>query len=130
MIGVRDNGWVKSSDCIRFKMKCCYFYRRLCLRDEFAIFFKFDFLKCTDSCSKYMQNYCRNYYYGQTVREQIENAKSRLQLLYRGESVALGQFSISIFFGQVDNKESKNNDSNIALLLFGSIVIFLVWFLK
>ena len=27
---------------------------------------------------------------------------------FRGESAALGNFSISIFFGQVDNEVSKN----------------------
>ena len=26
---------------------------------------------------------------------------------YKGESAALGRISVSIFFGQVDNKESK-----------------------
>ena len=34
---------------------------------------------------------------------------------FRGESAALGQFSVSIFFGQVDNKESKNKYSSIAV---------------
>ena len=33
----------------------------------------------------------------------------------RGESAALGHFSISIFFGHVDNKESKNKYSSIAV---------------
>ena len=32
-----------------------------------------------------------------------------------GESAALGYFSVSIFFGQVDNKESKNKYSSIAV---------------
>ena len=33
----------------------------------------------------------------------------------RGESAALGHFSVSIYFGQVDNKESKNKYSSIAV---------------
>ena len=40
----------------------------------------------------------------------------------RGESEALGYFSVSIFFGQVDDEESKNKCSSIAVELFGSIV--------
>ena len=28
---------------------------------------------------------------------------------YRGQSAALGRFSVSISFGQVDNEESKKN---------------------
>ena len=35
--------------------------------------------------------------------------------LNRGESAALGHFSVSIFFRQVDNKESKNKYSSIAV---------------
>ena len=31
-----------------------------------------------------------------------------------GESAASGHFSVSSFFGQVDNKESKNKNSSIA----------------
>ena len=42
----------------------------------------------------------------------------------RGESAALGHFSVSIFVGQVDNKESKNKYSSIAVWFFGSIAIF------
>ena len=33
----------------------------------------------------------------------------------RGESAALGNFSGSIFFGQVDNKESKNKYISITV---------------
>ena len=43
---------------------------------------------------------------------------------YRGESAALGHFSVSIFFGQAHNKESKNKYSSIEVQLFGSIVNF------
>ena len=32
-----------------------------------------------------------------------------MQITGRGESAALGHFSVSIFFGQVDNKELKTN---------------------
>ena len=32
----------------------------------------------------------------------------------RGESAALGHFSVSFFFGQVDNKESQNKYDSIA----------------
>ena len=35
--------------------------------------------------------------------------------LYRGGSAALGNFLISIFFGQVDNKKSKKKYSSIAV---------------
>ena len=34
---------------------------------------------------------------------------------YRGESATLGHFSVSIFFGQVDNEESKNKYRSIAV---------------
>ena len=33
----------------------------------------------------------------------------RVKIQSRGESAALGHFSVSIFFGQVDNRESKKN---------------------
>ena len=33
----------------------------------------------------------------------------------RGESAALDHYSVSIFFGQVDNKESKNKYRSIAV---------------
>ena len=39
----------------------------------------------------------------------------RSENYYRGELAALGHFSVSIFFSQVDNKESKNKDSSIAV---------------
>ena len=34
----------------------------------------------------------------------------------RGESAALGHFSIFIFFGQVENKESKNEYSSMIVV--------------
>ena len=49
---------------------------------------------------------------------------------YRGESAALGHFSVSISFGHLDSKESQNKYSSIAVKLFDSIVNFFVWFLK
>ena len=41
--------------------------------------------------------------------------KTEGKKICRGESAALGYFSVSIFFGQVDNKESKNKYSNISV---------------
>ena len=32
-----------------------------------------------------------------------------MDIYIRGESAALGHFSVSIFFGQADNKDSKKN---------------------
>ena len=43
---------------------------------------------------------------------------NQLVLIYsidREESAALGHFSVAIFFGQVDNKKSKNKYSSIAV---------------
>ena len=45
----------------------------------------------------------------------------------RGESAALGHFSVSIFFWQVGNKESKNKYSSIVVYFFGSIEHFLTF---
>ena len=42
---------------------------------------------------------------------------STVRFSIRGESAALGHFSISIFFGQVDNKESKNKYSTLGEFL-------------
>ena len=47
--------------------------------------------------------------------------------LSRGESAALGHFSVSIFFGQVDDKELKNKYLNITPWIYCN---FFVWFLK
>ena len=44
----------------------------------------------------------------------------------REESAALGHFSVSIFFGQVDNEDSKNKYSSIAVYFFSAIVHFFV----
>ena len=43
----------------------------------------------------------------------------------RGESAALGHFSVSIY-----NNESKNKYSSITIELFDSIAFFFVWFLQ
>ena len=43
---------------------------------------------------------------------------------------SLGPFLSFHFFGQVDNRESKNKYSSIAVYLFSNTVHFFVWFLK
>ena len=41
--------------------------------------------------------------------------RSKEIMLIKGESAALGQFSVSIFFAQVDNKESKTDSGRCAV---------------
>ena len=38
-----------------------------------------------------------------------------IDVVSRGESAALNDFSVSVFFGQVDNKESKNKYGSTAV---------------
>ena len=44
-----------------------------------------------------------------------EFIRSFSKFVLRGESAALGHFSVTIFFGQADNEKSKNKYSSIAV---------------